>query len=101
MSSTKTYMLVPHYDFPADGPLHLGSIILDPKEPGESLNEGDIVEIPVTSRHSGHKYNWEQTIDYSRDGRAGVWARCVQLFGLGGNFGGCLDTTARDHFRFQ
>jgi hypothetical protein len=101
MSSTKTYMLVPHHDFPADGPLRLGSIILDPKEPGESLNEGDIVEVPAPSLHSSHKYNWEQTIDYTRDGRAGVWARCVHLLGLGGNFGGSLDTTAIDHYRFQ
>jgi hypothetical protein len=52
MTSIKTYMLVPHQDFPASGSLQLGGIILDPKEPGESLSEDDVIEIPATSRHS-------------------------------------------------
>jgi hypothetical protein len=65
VTSTKTYMLVPHYDFPADGSLQLGDIALTQWSPSESLNEGDVVEIPATSRHSSHKYNREQTIDYT------------------------------------
>jgi hypothetical protein len=65
MTSIKTYMLVPHQDFPASGSLQLGGIILDPKEPGESLSEDDVIEIPATSRHSSHEYNSEQTIDYT------------------------------------
>jgi hypothetical protein len=65
MTSTKTYMLVPHHGFPADGPLQFGVIVLDPMVPSESPNEGDVVEIPATSRHSSHKHSWEQTIDYT------------------------------------
>jgi hypothetical protein len=71
MTSAKIYMPVPHLEFPADVPLQLG-VILDPKEPSESFNEGNAVEIPAISRHNNHEYNWEQTIDYTRDARAGV-----------------------------
>jgi hypothetical protein len=78
MTSTKTNMLDPNHDF-LRTVLQLGSIILDPKSPGESLNN---VEIPVPSRHSSHKFNWEQTIGHTKDGRAGVWARCVHLLRL-------------------
>jgi hypothetical protein len=100
MASIKTYMLVPHHDFPADGPILLGTIILDPQQPGESLNEAEIPEIPPTSKYSCHKYNWEQTVDSTRNGNTSVWARCVNILGLGGSFGLGFNTVAVDHYRF-
>jgi hypothetical protein len=99
MTPPKTYMLVPHHDFPADA-LSLGSIILDPKQPGESLNPAEIVEIP--HKYTSHKYNWEQTIDFTKDGQIGVWARCVNiLWGLGGNIGASFDAAALERYRFD
>lgn len=95
------YLLVPHYDFPPDGPIVLGSIIFNPREPGESLNGEEIVEIPPISRHTSHKYDWEETIQSVKDGRIGVWARCLNILGLGGNFGVNFDATAVDHCRFD
>jgi hypothetical protein len=100
-TKTKTYMLVPHHDFPADGPVVLGSIIPDPLDPGDSLNEGERVEIPPESRHTTHKYDWEHTIESLKDGRVGVWARWMNMLGLGGNFGANFDTKTVDHYRFQ
>jgi hypothetical protein len=100
MSGPKTYFLVPHYDFPADGPVRLGSLILDPQEPGESINEGKIVEIssPI---YTSTKENWEQSIELSTNGRTGLWARCVNILGLGGNIGASCDATTVEHYQFR
>jgi hypothetical protein len=98
MASTKTYLLVPHHDFPADGPIVLGSIILDPREPGESLNEAEIPEIPI--KYPSHKYNWEQTVESMRNCNAGVWARCVEYVGWSGSLGMGFDTVIVDHYKF-
>jgi hypothetical protein len=82
--------------------LRLGSIIYNPKEPGESLNEGDIVDISEDILHTSRKYNWEQTIDWVNNGRVGIWGRCVHLLvGLGGNLGASIDTTGVDFYRFR
>jgi len=100
MSGPKTYFLVPHYDFPPDGPIRLGSLILDPQEPGESINEGKIVEI-TSPIYTSNKENWEQSIELSTNGRMGLWASCVNLFGLGGNFDASCDATTVQHYQFR
>jgi hypothetical protein len=101
MASTKTYMLVPHHDFPADGPIALGSIIYDLLDPGESVNENETIEIPADKKYTAHKYDWEQVIESTKDGRGGIWARCLIILGLGGNVGATFDTITVDHYRFQ
>jgi hypothetical protein len=85
----KLWMLVPHYDFPANGPLVLGSIIANLSEPGDSLNEEAIVEIPQSSVHTSHKYEYCITIECTTNGGAGVVARFLRAFSwgrLGANF---------------
>ena len=99
MATIKTYILVPHHDFPADGPIVLGSIIADLRDPGDSLNKESIVEIP--SRYSSHKQDWEHTIELMRDGRTGVWSRYLSFLGLGANFGASFDTRTTDHYRIK
>jgi hypothetical protein len=99
MANIKTYILVPHHDFRADGPVVLGSIITDLLDPGDSLNKESIVEIP--SRYTSHKQDWEHTIEFIREGRAGVWARYLSFLGIGGNFGASFDTKTTDHYRIK
>jgi len=100
MSTTKTYLLVPHHDFSAEGPLVLGSIIADPSDPGEILHDEDTVEITSSGNRSTHKYDWDQIFDLTDRGQIGVWARFVNSW-LGGNLGGSVDTKAFKHYRIE
>lgn len=95
----KTYILVPHHDFPADGPIVLGSIITDLRDPGDSLNKESIVEIP--SKYTSHKQDWRHTIELRRDGRTSVWARYLSFLGLHGNFGASFDARTTEHYRIE
>jgi hypothetical protein len=101
MSTSKTYFIVPRDDFPEDGPIKLGNIIYKPTEPDESINVEELVEIPPNSKQSIHHYDWCQTIESIRDGRAGVLARYLDILGLGGNFGMSFGTTKVDQYRFR
>ena len=93
------YLLVPHHDIPADGPLLLGSIISDPRDP-ESLNEGAIVEISSDSIHTIHKYEWEETVESNGGANAGVCARYLSAF-FGGSLGGNYNAKSFIHYRFR
>jgi len=94
MSTVKTYFLVPNYDFSADGPLVLGSIISDPVDPSNILNEDDLIEIPASLRKpSTHKYEWQHTVELLRDGKMSVWGQFMNYW-LGGTLGGSFDTKA-------
>jgi hypothetical protein len=101
MSTTKTYLLVPHHDYPAGGPIVLGSIISDPLDPGDSLNQDNRVYILPNTIYTGHKTNWEHTIEHIEDGRVGVWAQCVNILGLGGGIGASFDMKTYDHYKFD
>jgi hypothetical protein len=101
MSATKTYMLVPHYDFPPDGPIVLGSIISNIRDPGDSLNEEDIVEIPESSRHTTHKFDWQHTAESINGGGTGLWARCLSILGFGGNINAHFDSRSLDLYRIR
>jgi len=101
MVPPKNYFLVPHHDLPADGPLALGGIILDPLDPNQLLNEGEIVDLPILSKHGSHKYNWERTVEDARDGRMSVWTRFVNLLGLGGIFGANFDVKTFTQYKFR
>jgi hypothetical protein len=99
-ATLKLWMLVPHHDFPADGPLVLGSIIGNLSDPGDSLNEGAIIEIPQSSIHKVHKYDYRTTIESTTNGGAGVLARYLSAFSWG-KLGASFDTKTTTHFHFR
>jgi hypothetical protein len=90
MSTVKLYLLVPHHDIPADGPLVLGSIISDLRDP-ESLNGRALVYIPQEDIQTSHKYDVQDTTESAGGGYVGVCARFLSaVFGgsLGANYDG-------------
>jgi hypothetical protein len=99
METTRLYLLVPHHDIPAGGPLVLGTIISDLRDP-ESLNEGAVVDIPPDSIHADHKYDWEETIEANVGANASVFARYLSPF-LGGSVGGHWDTKSVIQYKFR
>lgn len=101
MVPPKNYFLVPHHDIPADDSLALGGIILDPLDPNQLLNEGEVVDIPILNKHSSHKYDWERAVEDARDGRMSVWTRFVNLLGLGGSFGANSDVKTFTQYKFR
>jgi hypothetical protein len=100
MATLKMYMLLPHHDIPADGPLVLGSIVSDLRDPGDSLNEGAVVEIAQSSIRTVHKYDWQCTIESTQGGRAGVLAR---FFGAlpWASLGASFDAKTVVHYSFR
>jgi len=98
MDSVKLYLLAPHYDIPADGPLVLGTIISDVRDP-DSLNEGALVEISPSSIYTTHKYDWDETVESNQGANASVCARYLSAF-FGGGLGGHWDAKSIIHFRF-
>jgi len=99
-ATLKLWMLVPHHDFPADGPLVLGSIIGNLSDPGDSLNEGAIIKIPESSIHKVHKYDYRTTIESTTNGGAGVLARYLSAFSWG-KLGASFDAKTTTHFHFR
>jgi hypothetical protein len=100
MSAIKTYFLVPNNDFPADGPIVLGSILAGPSEPDEILNDGDVVEVPPACKHTSYKDNWEETIEIVNDGKIGVWTRFLNTW-LGGNLGASFDARTVRQYKIE
>jgi len=90
MDTQKLYILLPHHDIPADGPLVLGSIISDLRDP-DSINKGAVVKIPPKDIYTTHKFNWRHTTESVRGGNAGLMARYINPF-LGGSLGGNCDS---------
>jgi hypothetical protein len=101
MVPLKSYFLVPHHDISADDSLALGGIILDPLDPSQLLNEGQIADIPIVKKHSSHKYDWESVVEDAKDGRISVWTRFVNLLGLGGSFGADSDVKTFTRYKFH
>ena len=99
METIKGYLLVPHHDIPADGPLRLGSIISDQRDP-DSLNEGAIVEMSSDSIHISHKYDWVETVESNGGANAGVCARYLSAF-FGGRLGGHYNAKSLTHYRLR
>jgi hypothetical protein len=99
METIKGYLLVPHHDIPADGPLRLGSIISDQRDP-DSLNEGAIVEMSSDSIHISHKYDWVETVESNGGANAGVCARYLGAF-FGGSLGGHYNAKSLTHYRLR
>ena len=79
-SSVKTYWPVPNADTPPppDGPIAIGTIIPDPKNPARSLNKANRVPIPADSVLHSHKNDYHLTREESRQGQGGLWASFLE-----------------------
>lgn len=97
METVKLYLLAPHHDIPADGPLVLGSLISDLRDP-ESLNERAVVYIPQEDVHTSNKYDLEETTESARGGYVGVCARYLSAI-LGGSLGANCDGKSGFHYK--
>lgn len=87
-SAVKTYWPVPNADTPPppNGPIAIGNIIADPKDPARSLNEANRVPIPADSIFLSHKNNYHLTRKESRQGQGGLWASFLEsTVGVTGN----------------
>jgi len=81
-SAIKTYFLVSGWDFPV-GSITLGSIIDSPSIPQPTLFscEPSIIDTPIFPTS---KSNFSTTIRTSRRGHFGLFAKFLQIFGVGG-----------------
>ncbi|KAI9692087.1 MAG: hypothetical protein M1820_009522 [Bogoriella megaspora] len=77
-----SYMLVPNWDFPADGAIALGNIVKDPKRPDRALYKANLDAALVTSIT---KNGWSFSSQDVRNGSVGLWASALaKISGLGG-----------------
>ena len=101
MVQKKTYIPLPNFDYPLDGPIVLGSIITDPTDPGRSLNRGAIVprgtDCPVDE---SSKKDWKGSNERQTSGRAGIWAKFVDVV-AGSNLGVEGGKSGDDNYEFS
>ena len=84
-----TYYSAPNFSIPppdANGPLHLGTIIADLKDP-VPLNRGVRVPIPEHEIFRSYLTGFSTTIKNSRNIELGIFTRLLGLEGLGGELG--------------
>lgn len=101
---TPTYFLAPDCDFPPDGLIALGSIIVNPKTPQKSLNHRNNkrVAVPIEDLQEAFQDNWENIVKYSRHGKVTIWASFLQMvLGLGTDVGWGLEQGRQDLCRFS
>ncbi|KAL8713034.1 MAG: hypothetical protein Q9220_002894 [cf. Caloplaca sp. 1 TL-2023] len=80
MVQKKTYILFPNFDYPPNGPVALGSIIVDPSDPGRSLNRSAVVPRPPDCPvDTSTKKDWKGTKSRQVEGRVGIWAKFVDV----------------------
>jgi hypothetical protein len=80
-NKVKTYFLVPGWDFPV-GSIRLGSVIANPSQPHIALWTIEAAEID-TPTFPSHKYDFTETIGQTKKGKVGLFARFLQIFGVG------------------
>jgi len=95
----KTYFLTPGWDFPA-GSIVLGSIIEDPRQPESTLYIPEPDSITPTI-YASDKYDFSSTLSHSRKGHCGLFARFLQVFGIGGEVSVHCDRTKVDRYAFK
>ncbi|CAN8101794.1 unnamed protein product [Discula destructiva] len=80
----KTYFLSPSWDYPPNGLLAIGNIILSPKRPVPPLyqasNEGG--ELVSGPHLTSYKNNVEWTRASSVAGKFGLWTKFLDLLGI-------------------
>jgi len=98
----KTWIPAPNSDIPATSPIVvLGSIIEDPKNPESRINKKGPVSISSTSIQQGQKTHWKTTTDELRSGKIGLWAQCLQIIGLGGEFNLSALKSSLENHKFE
>ena len=85
MTATKpSYILAPNWDFLPDGPIFLGSLIIDPKNPARSLNKKNRIAIEPADITISPKDDWSITREELLSGQVGIWASFLApILGLG------------------
>jgi len=79
-----SYLPAPNWDIPADTDIVvLGRIIKDPNDPESLVPKSAVVPPPKT--YPGEKGTWAATLERLRSGKVGIWAKFLQLAGLGGD----------------
>jgi hypothetical protein len=96
----KTYFLCPTWDYHPDGPIQLGSIILSPRTPAETINPAAArvppppdALFPATSQTG---VTW--TREHHAAGRYGLWTRFLESSSssvAGGGGGAGIDASVR------
>jgi hypothetical protein len=77
-----TYFLCPNFDTPPEA-IALGQVITDPADPTDALNVHDLE--PPRDTFYNIKRNWESDIRQVREGRVDVFAKFLQVLGIGGD----------------
>jgi hypothetical protein len=81
----KSYLLMPDFDCPPNGPVALGQIITSPLDPESAINTVSRIPPPETFRSS--KTAFETLIEKESSGQYGVWSQFLGLAMLGGEAG--------------
>jgi hypothetical protein len=100
----KTYFLPPTSDFlpaPPDGPLHLGSIIANTALPQIPLNRDAVVVVPDAAVYKHTETNWKKTCSTTTEASLGVYARFLQVVGLGAEVSGERNKTEGSVLEFK
>ena len=69
----KTYILAPNFDYFPRGPIDLGHVWINPKDPGLPKD----VQI-----HKTWKTDWVSERENQRQGLLSIWARFLQILGI-------------------
>ena len=104
MPSTPTYFLAPSCDFPPDGLIALGSIIVHPKTPQKSLNyrNNQRVAVPADDLQESFKDNWEDVIKSATHSKVTLWASFLQMIlGVGADVSAGLKQGREDVYKFR
>jgi hypothetical protein len=102
--STPAYYLAPNCDYPPDGLIALGSIIVDPKTPQKSLNHrnNQRVAVPADDLQESFKDNWEDVIKSARHNKVALWTKFLQIFlGIGADVSAGLKQGREDFYKFR
>jgi len=78
-NQVKTYFLAPSTDYPPNGLLALGNIILSPKQPVPPLAPAPTAPLPHVSS-SKENFTWTHT--HSKSVKLGLWTKFVELLNL-------------------
>ncbi|KAL2150976.1 hypothetical protein VTH82DRAFT_6074 [Thermothelomyces myriococcoides] len=105
-NQVKQYFLAPSWDYPPNGPIALGNIILSPSRPVPPLFNAATMAAKTTTIHnktqpvfSTTKHQVEWTRDRASTHAFGVWAKFVESLGV--SLGFETARAERDVFRFD
>ncbi|KAH6670620.1 hypothetical protein B0J14DRAFT_429166, partial [Halenospora varia] len=99
-----TYFLAPNCDFPPDGLIALGSIIIDPKTPQKSLNHRNNQRkpVPADDLQESYKDDWEDVIRSARHNRITLWMSFLQMIlGVGADVSAGFTKGREDAYKFS